>query len=81
MLNLKELENELDELLSKETSESLKKWLSEKRKKSLVNYLGAGFIQECRPVIEYIAKPKEERKTATTSTVAVSRNDKYSLAA
>ncbi len=42
MLDLKKLEQKIDEALEKETSETLKTWLFEQRENNLKNFLGLG---------------------------------------
>lgn len=54
MLDLKKLELKLDEALAKETTESLTKWLLEKRAKSYIAYLGEGEIELNKPIISQI---------------------------
>lgn len=54
MLDLDKLEKQLDEVLAKESSESLTNWLLNNRKKSYKNYLGEGNIEAVIPV-----KPKQ----------------------
>lgn len=50
MLDLKKLEKELDEVLAKETPESLKKWLLNQRNKNYKNLLRQGYTKEYHPI-------------------------------
>jgi|GEM_PF-2966538 hypothetical protein len=50
MLDLKKLEQKLDEALEKETSESLRNWLLSNKRKNFENYLGDGLIEEMNHV-------------------------------
>lgn len=52
MLNLKELENQLDQALAKETEESLTTWLLEKRAKSYLAQLGLGQFEKKKTLFE-----------------------------
>lgn len=46
MLDLKKLEEKLDEALAKETSESLTTWLLQKRQLAYQQFLGLGTIKD-----------------------------------
>ena len=75
MLDLKEMEKMLDEALAKETKESLTNWILNKRKKSIENFLTKKY---------FTAMNKDNSKfenSENLSSVVVSKNDNYNLAA
>ncbi|MCB9334532.1 MAG: hypothetical protein H6586_00165 [Flavobacteriales bacterium] len=53
MIDLNTLEKEIDELLAKETNESLSKWLFEKRNKNINAILGSGAFISVSSIISY----------------------------
>jgi hypothetical protein len=89
MLNLKELEQKLDNALAKETTESLSNWLAEKRIKSNLALLGEGSIQHQKQLqVKFTplgkvgsSSFKFNAKNLNNSNVYTANNESYKTAA
>jgi hypothetical protein len=89
MLNLKELEQKLDNALAKETTESLSNWLAENRIKSNLALLGEGSIQHQKQLqvkftpLERVGSSdfKVNANNLSNSNVYTANNEPYKTAA
>ena len=60
MLDLKKLENKLDQALANETADSLTQWLHKKRKLSYLTQLGVGEFEARKPLCHTFTVKKSD---------------------
>ena len=81
MLDLKKLEEKLDEALSNETAESLTSWLTEKRLRMFMKSLGEGVLEEIQVVEQDRVVTSSSNKVKGGGLMDPSSDNDYSIAA
>lgn len=86
MIDLKQLEESLDNALSNETEESLRIWLLQKRNKSYLAQLGEGRFESRKSIVlefvsSNISKNSKVEEKGLSSMRVIPSNKYYSIAA
>mgnify|MGYP007011854079 CR=1 FL=1 len=81
MLDLKKLEEKLDEALANETAESLTSWLTEKRFRMFMKSLGDGVLEKIQVVEQNSVVTSSSNRVKGGGVMSPSSDCDYSIAA